>query len=215
MIANSVWLIQRALPVIILSSLPHLTKCNTLDYEADVPLRMLEPRVQRAPFNSWAGKRFYSGGYDMSQPDFGRMNGIEQFYLNQLAGSRSESPFSQGKRAPFNSWAGKRAPFNSWAGKRAPFNSWAGKRAPFNSWAGKRSSEELKDQDLLFNHGDARFGDSESSHRVKRSSGEFAENAESNNHHDSLVRIARDASNSRQLRRRVRSNTAFSAWGGK
>merc|ERR1712227_1163630 len=185
MIANSVWLIQRALPVIILSSLPHLTKCNTLDYEADVPLRMLEPRVQRAPFNSWAGKRFYSGGYDMSQPDFGRMNGIEQFYLNQLAGSRSESPFSQGKRAPFN------------------------------SWAGKRSSEELKDQDLLFNHGDARFGDSESSHRVKRSSGEFAENAESDNHHDSLVRIARDASNSRQLRRRVRSNTAFSAWGGK
>merc|ERR1712018_276672 len=195
MIANSVWLIQRALPVIILSSLPHLTKCNTLDYEADVPLRMLEPRVQRAPFNSWAGKRFHSGGYDMSQPDFGRMNGIEQFYLNHLAGSRSESPFSQGKRAPFNSWAGK--------------------RAPFNSWAGKRSSEELKDQDLLFNHGDARFGDSESSHRVKRSSGEFAENAESDNHHDSLVRIARDASNSRQLRRRVRSNTAFSAWGGK
>merc|ERR1712038_1639641 len=195
MIANSVWLIQRALPVIILSSLPHLTKCNTLDYEADVPLRMIEPRVQRAPFNSWAGKRFYSGGYDMSQPDFGRMNGIEQFYLNQLAGSRSESPFSQGKRAPFNSWAGK--------------------RAPFNSWAGKRSSEELKDQDLLFNHGDARFGDSESSHRVKRSSGEFAENAERDNHNDSLVRIARDASNSRQLRRRVRSNTAFSAWGGK
>merc|ERR1719367_1391087 len=166
---------------------------------------MLEPRVQRAPFNSWAGKRFDIENYEMTPSDFGRMNGIEQFYLNHLAGSRSDSPLSQGKRAPFNSWAGKSAPFNSWAGKRAPFN----------SWAGKRSSEEIHDQDLLFNHGDARFGDSESSHRVKRSSGELAENAESDNHHDSLVRIARAASNSRQLRRRVRSNTAFSAWGGK
>jgi len=211
MIANSVWLIQRALPVILLSSLPHLTQCNTLNYEEDldIPLRLLEPRVQRAPFNSWAGKRSYSGNDEMSHPEFGRMDGIEQFYLQQLAGAR------QGKRAPFNSWAGKRAPFNSWAGKRAPFNSWAGKRAPFNSWAGKRSSEEINDSDLLFNHGDARFGDSESSHRVKRSSGEFNENSEDKNSHDSLVRIARDASNSRQLRRRVRSNTAFSAWGGK
>jgi len=209
--------IQRALPVILLSSIPHLTQCNTLNYEADedIPLRMLEPRVQRAPFNSWAGKRFDIENYEMSPSDFGRMNGIEQFYLSHLAGSRSDSPLSQGKRAPFNSWAGKRAPFNSWAGKRAPFNSWAGKRAPFNSWAGKRSSEELHDSDLLFNHGDARFGDSESSHRVKRSSGEFNENSNKDDSHDSLVRIARDASNSRQLRRRVRSNTAFSAWGGK
>ena len=53
------------------------------------------------------------------------------------------------------------------------------------------------------------------SHRVKRSSGEFNESSDKDDSHDSLVRIARDASNSRQLRRRVRSNTAFSAWGGK
>ena len=168
MIANSLWLIQRALPVILLSALPHLTQCNTLNYEVDgyPDIRMLEPRVQRAPFNSWAGKRFGGGGYDMSHADFGKLDGLEQFYLSHLAGARSDSPISTAKRAPFNSWAGKRAPFNSWAGKRAPFNSWAGKRAPFNSWAGKRSSEELNDSNLLFNHGDARFGDAESRYTI-------------------------------------------------
>ena len=77
--------------------------------------------------------------------------------FSSWAGKRSDR-----QMAGFSSWAGKRAPFNSWAGKRAPFNSWAGKRAPFNSWAGKRSSEEINDSDLLFNHGDARFGDSKS-----------------------------------------------------
>ena len=56
------------------------------------------------------------------------------------------------------------------------------------------------------------------SHRVKRSSGESMEdsfNTDNENDQNTHVRIARDASPSRQLSRRVRSNTAFSAWGGK
>lgn len=226
MIANSIWLVQRALPVILLSTIPQLTHCNTLNYEEehighpDVPLRMLEPRVRRAPFNSWAGKRSGSLGadsYEIPSIDLSKLNdGLQQYYIQELA--RGLGQFSTQKRAPFNSWAGKRAPFNSWAGKRAPFNSWAGKRAPFNSWAGKRSSEEINDDDLLINHGDARFGDSMSSHRVKRSSGESMDdsfNTDNENDQNTHVRIARDASPSRQLSRRVRSNTAFSAWGGK
>jgi len=226
MIANSIWLIQRALPVILLSTIPQLTQCNTLNYEAEhsghpESLRMFEPRVQRAPFNSWAGKRSGSIGedaYEMPSIDVSRLNGLQQFYIQQLENGGLGQFSTQRKRAPFNSWAGKRAPFNSWAGKRAPFNSWAGKRAPFNSWAGKRSSEEVHDSDFVINHGDDRFGDSMPSHRVKRSSGESMDdsfNTDNENDQNSHVRIARDASPSRQLNRRVRSNTAFSAWGGK
>ena len=169
MIANSLWLIQRALPVILLSTIPQFTQCNTLNYEGehsghpDIPLRMLEPRVRRAPFNSWAGKRSGSMGedaYELPSIDLSGLSGIQKYYLQQLTNGGLGQFSTQKKRAPFNSWAGKRAPFNSWAGKRAPFNSWAGKRAPFNSWAGKRSSEEVNDVDLLLNHGDDRFGDS-------------------------------------------------------
>lgn len=211
MIANSL------LSVILLTTIPQFTLCNTLNYEADladalaereVPVRMLESRVRRAPFNSWAGKRSSEEMLDTTQPGLrALMDGLHQYYLQQEA----EHELHRGgyKRAPFNSWAGKRAPFNSWAGKRAPFNSWAGKRAPFNSWAGKRSSEEvIKAEDLVANHGDDRFGDSSHGHRVKRSSGEYEIEANSIPH----VRVARDA---RNMRRRVRSNTAFSAWGGK
>ena len=157
MIANSIWLIQRALPVILLSTIPQFTQCNTVNYEGEHSV------VRRAPFNSWAGKRSGSMGEDAyEQPtiDLSRLNGIQQYYLQQLTNGGLGQFSTQRKRAPFNSWAGKRAPFNSWAGKRAPFNSWAGKRAPFNSWAGKRSSEEVNDVDLLINHGDDRFGDS-------------------------------------------------------
>lgn len=223
MIANSIWLIQRALPVILLSTIPHLTQCTSINYEGehsghpDITLRMLEPRVRRAPFNSWAGKRSGSMGeddYELPSIDVSRLSALQQYYLQQLQNGGLGQFSTQRKRAPFNSWAGKRAPFNSWAGKRAPFNSWAGKRAPFNSWAGKRSSEEVNDVDLLINHGDDRFGDSVPSHRVKRSSGEYMDDS-LNTDNDEHVRIARDASPSRQLNRRVRSNTAFSAWGGK
>lgn len=225
MIAKSLWLLQRALPVILLTTVPQFTLCNKVNYEAelsgvpDTPIRMYESRFRRAPFNSWAGKR--SGEIlDTTGPGLrSLMEGLQQYYLQQQQEQENEGPRHGFKRAPFNSWAGKRAPFNSWAGKRAPFNSWAGKRAPFNSWAGKRSSEEeIKDMDLLANHGDDRFGDASHSHRVKRSSGEYFDersntaNEENRNHH---VRVARDASQSRHLRRRVRSNTAFSAWGGK
>ena len=49
------------------------------------------PTQKRAAFNSWAGKRSFTGS--PTNPD-------------------------AVKRAPFNSWAGKRASFNSWAGKR-------------------------------------------------------------------------------------------------
>jgi len=212
MIANSLWILQRALPVILLTTIPQFTLCNRLNYEADAPLRMYEPRVRRAPFNSWAGKRSGENVLDTSPPGLrSLMEDLKQYYLQEVENEGSRHAF---KRAPFNSWAGKRAPFNSWAGKRAPFNSWAGKRAPFNSWAGKRSSEEeIKDQDLLTNHGDDRFGDASQSHRVKRSSGEYFDgNVENQNSH---ARFARDASQSRHLQRRVRSNTAFSAWGGK
>ena len=171
MIANSIWLIQRALPVVLLSTIPQLTQCNTLNYEGehtghpDISLGMFEPRVQRAPFNSWAGKRAASMalGEDVSEIpsiDLSRLTALQQYYIQQLQNGGLGQFSTQRKRAPFNSWAGKRAPFNSWAGKRAPFNSWAGKRAPFNSWAGKRSSEQVNDVDLLINHGDDRFGDS-------------------------------------------------------
>lgn len=215
MIANSIWLLQRALPVILLATIPQFTHCNTINHGAehdghlDVPLR-----VRRAPFNSWAGKRS-NEVYDNEFPSFERLEGLQRLYLQHL----QDAGFPEsGKRAPFNSWAGKRAPFNSWAGKRAPFNSWAGKRAPFNSWAGKRASEELNDDDLLTNHGDDRFGDSSHSHRQKRSSGEYVEenaNTEDEGDLNSHARIARAAYQSRQLNRPVRSNTAFSAWGGK
>lgn len=211
MIANSLWLLQRALPVILLATIPQFTRCSTIhlggedDGHLDVPLR-----VRRAPFNSWAGKRS-TEDYENEFFPFGRLEGLHQYYLQHL----QDAGFPEsGKRAPFNSWAGKRAPFNSWAGKRAPFNSWAGKRAPFNSWAGKRSSEELTDNDMLINHGDDRFGDSSHSHRQKRSSGEYVEDSSNTETADDRTLHARPARAASQSRR-VRSNTAFSAWGGK
>jgi len=204
MCANSVWLLQRALPVILLTTIPQFTQCNS-EVDRNRLLSLLEARSRRAPFNSWAGKRS-SEEYGSDVSDLGRLEGLQHFYLQQLHDAQLANDLE--KRAPFNSWAGKRAPFNSWAGKRAPFNSWAGKRAPFNAWAGKRSSEESNE---LLNHGDDRFGDSSHSHRVKRSSGEYTENENDQNTH---VRIARGASG-KELRRRVRSNTAFSAWGGR
>ena len=176
MCANSVWLLQRALPVILLTTIPQFTQCNS-EVDRNRLLSLLEARSRRAPFNSWAGKRS-SEEYGSDVSDLGRLEGLQHFYLQQLHDAQlandleKRAPFNSwaGKRAPFNSWAGKRAPFNSWAGKRAPFNSWAGKRAPFNSWAGKRapfsswagkrtSSEELRDENLPGNHGDIRFGD--------------------------------------------------------
>ena len=153
MCANSVWLLQRALPVILLTTIPQFTQCNS-EVDRNRLLSLLEARTRRAPFNSWAGKRS-SEEYGSDVSDLGRLEGLQHFYLQQLHDAQLANDLE--KRAPFNSWAGKRAPFNSWAGKRAPFNSWAGKRAPFNSWAGKRSSEESNE---LLNHGDDRFGDS-------------------------------------------------------
>jgi len=217
----SSWLIQRALPVILFITMPQLTLSNKFDYETalfdeyNVPVRMLESRVRRAPFSSWAGKR---SGESIVVPTSAGLRGLIERLQQLYSQQRQEENGGprEIKRAPFNSWAGKRAPFNSWAGKRAPFSSWAGKRAPFSSWAGKRSSEEeIKDEDLLANHGDDRFGDAQHSNRVKRSSGEYFEEQPSTGNGNSHVRVAREAAQSKQLRRRVRSNTAFSAWGGK
>merc|ERR1712110_655768 len=184
MCANSVWLLQRALPVILLTTIPQFTQCNS-EVDSNRLLSLLEARSRRAPFNSWAGKRS-SEEYGSDVSDLGRLEGLQHFYLQQLHDAQLANDLE----------------------KRAPFNSWAGKRAPFNSWAGKRSSEESNE---LLNHGDDRFGDSPYSHRVKRSSGEYTENDNDQNTH---VRIARGASG-KELRRRVRSNTAFSAWGGR
>ena len=77
MISNSLWIIQRALPVILLSAIPHLTECNILDYEVQ---RIGYPdvsRVRRAPFNSWAGKRADSMGErdEDSYTDLGQLEG--------------------------------------------------------------------------------------------------------------------------------------------
>ena len=169
-----------------------------------------EPRVRRAPFSSWAGKR--SG---------------EAPELNQLIRDLREALLANGyhpeeeishlttsseeKRAPFSAWAGKRAPFSSWAGKRAPFSSWAGKRAPFSHWAGKRGSSE--ENDIVTVVGDRV--------RVKRSS---EEDDEEQRHRRSASfsswggkrsgtkRVARKA-DPKTLRRPARST--FSAWGGK
>merc|ERR1712226_1349832 len=184
MCANSVWLLQRALPVILLTTIPQFTQCNS-EVDRNRLLSLLEARSRRAPFNSWAGKRS-SEEYGSDVSDLGRLEGLQHFYLQQLHDAQLANDLE----------------------KRAPFNSWAGKRAPFNAWAGKRSSEESNE---LLNHGDDRFGDSSHSHRVKRSSGEYTENENDQNTH---VRIARGASG-KELRRRVRSNTAFSAWGGR
>merc|ERR1711981_145070 len=184
MCANSVWLLQRALPVILLTTIPQFTQCNS-EVDRNRLLSLLEARSRRAPFNSWAGKRS-SEEYGSDVSDLGRLEGLQHFYLQQLHDAQLANALE----------------------KRAPFNSWAGKRAPFNSWAGKRSSEESNE---LLNHGDDRFGDSPHSHRVKRSSGEYTENDNDQNTH---VRIARGVSG-KELRRRVRSNTAFSAWGGR
>lgn len=164
MIPNSLCLLQRALPVILLGMIPQFVLGNTLNYETELsgyPLQTFEPRVRRAPFNSWAGKRSGETSFDLLSPHL-RWLTMRDYYLQHLQNAENQGINLSEliKRAPFNSWAGKRAPFNSWAGKRAPFNSWAGKRAPFNSWAGKRSSEEeINDEDLLTNHGDDRFGD--------------------------------------------------------
>merc|ERR1712088_1135147 len=174
MCANSVWLLQRALPVILLTTIPQFTQCNS-EVDRNRLLSLLEARSRRAPFNSWAGKRS-SEEYGSDVSDLGRLEGLQHFYLHQLHDAQLANDLE--------------------------------KRAPFNSWAGKRSSEESNE---LLNHGDDRFGDSSHSHRVKRSSGEYTENENDQNTH---VRIARGASG-KELRRRVRSNTAFSAWGGR
>merc|ERR1711936_1465148 len=174
MCANSVWLLQRALPVILLTTIPQFTQCNS-EVDRNRLLSLLEARTRRAPFNSWAGKRS-SEEYGSDVSDLGRLEGLQHFYLQQLHDAQLANDLE--------------------------------KRAPFNSWAGKRSSEESNE---LLNHGDDRFGDSPHSHRVKRSSGEYTENENDQNTH---VRIARGASG-KELRRRVRSNTAFSAWGGR
>merc|ERR1712110_515689 len=174
MCANSVWLLQRALPVILLTTIPQFTQCNS-EVDRNRLLSLLEARTRRAPFNSWAGKRS-SEEYGSDVSDLGRLEGLQHFYLQQLHDAQLANDLE--------------------------------KRAPFNSWAGKRSSEESNE---LLNHGDDRFGDSSHSHRVKRSSGEYTENDNDQNTH---VRIARGASG-KELRRRVRSNTAFSAWGGR
>merc|ERR1711936_1219070 len=174
MCANSVWLLQRALPVILLTTIPQFTQCNS-EVDRNRLLSLLEARSRRAPFNSWAGKRS-SEEYGSDVSDLGRLEGLQHFYLQQLHDAQLANDLE--------------------------------KRAPFNSWAGKRSSEESNE---LLNHGDDRFGDSPHSHRVKRSSGEYTENENDQNTH---VRIARGTSG-KELRRRVRSNTAFSAWGGR
>merc|ERR1711936_768665 len=174
MCANSVWLLQRALPVILLTTIPQFTRCNS-EVDRNRLLSLLEARTRRAPFNSWAGKRS-SEEYGSDVSDLGRLEGLQHFYLQQLHDAQLANDLE--------------------------------KRAPFNSWAGKRSSEESNE---LLNHGDDRFGDSPHSHRVKRSSGEYTENENDQNTH---VRIARGASG-KELRRRVRSNTAFSTWGGR
>merc|ERR1719361_333673 len=171
--------------------------------------------IYRVPTNSlggfWKRSRFERSGFTEAEVN-ALINKLRDMYAQ-----KQEEDFEglyEHKRAPFSSWAGKRAPFNSWAGKRAPFNSWAGKRAPFSSWAGKRtSSEELRDENLPGNHGDIRFGDNPQSHRVKRSSEEYSDaqsDVHSGNSRNSHARVARQAAQTRNLQRRVRSNTAFS-----
>ena len=157
MVVKSRWLWQRAMPVIMLITMPHFTLSNNLNHVIELSSEGGGTgSIYRLPHNSLAGKRsrFERSGFTEAEVE-ALIERLRDMYAQQ-----QEADLYEHKRAPFSSWAGKRAPFNSWAGKRAPFNSWAGKRAPFSSWAGKRtSSEELREEDLPGTHGDRRFGD--------------------------------------------------------
>lgn len=219
MVVKSRWLLQRALPVMMLITMPHFTFSNEFNHGTELSGEGGGTgSIYRVPFNSWAGKR---SRFERSRFTEAEVKALMEKLRSIFAQNQEEEDerLFEHKRAPFNSWAGKRAPFNSWAGKRAPFSSWAGKRAPFSSWAGKRtSSEELRDENLPGTHGDIRFGDNSQSHRVKRSSEEYSDaqsGVQRGNSRNSHARVARQAAQSRNLQRRVRSNTAFSAWGGK
>merc|ERR1712131_29407 len=77
--------------------------------------------LKRAPFNSWAGKRFdpfvtYDDTLEQLRELYGAQHPLSNNFIDSSIGDMDKRG---GKPRAFSSWAGKRAPFSSWAGKRS------------------------------------------------------------------------------------------------
>jgi len=81
-----------------------------------------DAQFKRAPFNSWAGKRFDPSMYDTAPAAHRDVYGALGEYLSEALRLpvKYQNMDKRGQRPrAFSSWAGKRAPFSSWAGKRS------------------------------------------------------------------------------------------------
>jgi len=84
-------------------------------------------QLKRAPFNSWAGKR-YDPSLSIPQPINDDTNMDMREYGSYLP-YMLQIPLTGAGMPGMDKRGGRPRAFSSWAGKRAPFSSWAGKRS--------------------------------------------------------------------------------------